>query len=595
MIRVAGASGFWGDSAIAVPQLLAETIDYLTFDYLAEITMSILARARAKDPDAGYAADFVTLIGRHLETIAARGIKVLANAGGVNPAACARALEARIVEAGLSLKVAVVTGDDLITDADALRAAGITEMTTGAAMPDALLSLNAYLGATPIAAALGAGADIVVTGRCVDSALALGACIHAFGWKTDDFDRLSAGSLAGHIIECGAQATGGIHTDWEETGDWANIGYPIVEIAEDGSFTVTKPAGTGGLVSVGTVAEQLVYEIGDPRAYLLPDVRCDWSEVTIRQTGSDRVAVEGARGGPPTGSYKASATWQDGFRVGAYYMIGGIDAVRKAERVADAVLRRTEAMLKAAGLPPYNRTSVEIIGSETSYGAASRARGAREVMLKLAACHPQPKALELLVREFTSAGTSMAPGFTGMGGNRPKVTPVVRLFSCLIPKGRIQPEIGIGGVQHSVPGATVGEDIAAPAPVTPCDALPAGATETVPLIALAFARSGDKGNNANIGVIARHPDYLPFIRAALTPQTVAAHFAHYLQGPDREGQVERFDLTGVHGLNFLLHDVLDGGGIASLRNDPQGKAYAQILLDVLVPVTPAVAEAVSSK
>ena len=242
-------------------------------------------------------------------------------------------------------------------------------------------------------------------------------------------------------------------------------------------------------------------------------------------------------------------------------------------------------------MPPYTRTSIEVIGSETSYGPASRARGAREVMLKLAACHPQPKALELLVREFTSAGTSMAPGFTGIGGNRPKVSPVVRLFSCLIPKDQIQPEIEIGGARTVVPCTAAGDFDPATLPPEPCSHVPpAGLTDTVPLIALAFARSGDKGNNANIGVIARHADYMPFIRAALTADAVGQHFAHYLQGP-----VERFDLPGLNGLNFLLRDVLDGGGIASLRNDPQGKAYAQILLDVPVPVTRAIADAVTSQ
>ena len=264
-IRIAGASGFWGDSSIAVPQLLrADNLDYIVFDYLAEITMSIMARARAKDLSAGYATDFVSTIGRDARAIGERKIKIISNAGGVNPRACARALEAKLAEAGIKMKIAIVLGDDLLDRADEFRAAGTREMFSGAEMPENLWSMNAYLGAGPIAAALDQGADIVITGRCVDSAVTLGACMHAFGWRADEFDRHAAGSLAGHILECGAQATGGLHTDWEETGDWADIGYPIADIAPDGSFVLSKPQDTGGLVNFATVAEQMLYEIGDP-------------------------------------------------------------------------------------------------------------------------------------------------------------------------------------------------------------------------------------------------------------------------------------------------------------------------------------------
>ncbi|MEA3149343.1 MAG: hypothetical protein QOD56_282 [Gammaproteobacteria bacterium] len=581
-IRIAGASGFWGDSAIALPQLLREPLGYVTFDFLAEITMSIMARARAKDPQAGYATDFVDTIGRHAVQLAAQKVKVIANAGGVNPLACARALKQCLAAAGVSLKVGVIVGDDLLDRAMQWRAEGRSEMFTGAPMPERLLSLNAYLGAEPIAAALAAGADIVVTGRCVDSALTLGACLHEFGWGRQDLDCLAGGSLAGHIIECGAQATGGIHTDWEKTGDWADIGYPIVEILEDGSFTLSKPQNTGGLVSIGTAAEQMIYEIGDPAAYALPDVVCDFTQVSIREAGPNRVRFSGARGRPPTPTYKASATWSDGFRVGAYYMIVGIDAAAKADKVADAVFRRSTEMLREQRLPPYTEISHEAIGAEATYGPASRGRGTREVMLKLAAKSHSSRALELLVREFTSAGTSMAPGFTGLGGNRPKVMPVVRLFSLLVPKAEVDVRVLVGetgGPLTDACGRGEGLVIAPPPPEITADAVLAPVAEPVPLIRLAWGRSGDKGNFANIGIIARRPEYLPYIRAALTPQAVATVFAHYLEGP-----VERFDLPGSHAINFLLHDVLGGGGTASLRNDPQGKAYAQILLDHPIPV-----------
>ena len=581
-ISIGGASGFWGDSSIALPQLLEhDGLDYISFDYLAEVTMSILARARAKDPSLGYATEFVSLVERHLPRIAERGVKLIANAGGVNPSACAEALRAKIAAAGLNLRVGVVTGDDLIAMQPELQTS--REMFSGAAMPSRLMSLNAYLGAAPIAAALDAGADIVVTGRCVDSATVLGACIHAFGWSMSDFDSLSGGSLAGHIIECGAQATGGLFTDWQDVGDWANIGYPIAVIDADGAFDVIKPQGTGGLVSRGTVSEQLVYEIGDPAAYLLPDVSCDWRSVEIEETDNGRVRVTGARGRAPTETYKASATWQDGYRVGATWTIIGEAAASKAAKVGEAVVTRVSSLLSAAGSAPFSETSIEIIGAESSYGANSQARGAREVVLKIAAKHGDPKALELLVREFTSAGTSMAPGFTGMGGNRPKVMPLVRLFSTAVDKAivDVQVNVEVEGQVVALPDVPRPSSANPPVDQEPERSTPLAATglTKVPLIELAWGRSGDKGNHANIGIIARRPEFLPYIRHALQPDVVGALFQHYAPA-----EVRRFDLPGIHGLNFMLYDVLGGGGIASLRNDPQGKGYAQILLGMEIAV-----------
>ena len=581
-ISIGGASGFWGDSSIALPQLLEhDGLDYISFDYLAEVTMSILARARAKDPSLGYATDFVSLVERHLPRIAERGVKLIANAGGVNPSACAEALRAKIAAAGLNLRVGVVIGDDLIAMQPELQTS--REMFSGAAMPSRLMSLNAYLGAAPIAAALDAGADIVVTGRCVDSATVLGACIHAFGWSMSDFDRLSGGSLAGHIIECGAQATGGLFTDWQDVGDWANIGYPIAVIDADGAFDVIKPQGTGGLVSRGTVSEQLVYEIGDPAAYLLPDVSCDWRSVEIEETDNGRVRVTGARGRAPTETYKASATWQDGYRVGATWTIIGEAAAGKAAKVGEAVVSRVSSLLSAAGSAPFSETSIEIIGAESSYGASSQARSAREVVLKIAAKHGDPKALELLVREFTSAGTSMAPGFTGMGGNRPKVMPLVRLFSTAVDKAivDVQVNVEVEGQVVALPDVPRPSSANPPVDQEPERSTPLAATgrTKVPLIELAWGRSGDKGNHANIGIIARRPEFLPYIRHALQPDVVGALFQHYAPA-----EVRRFDLPGIHGLNFMLYDVLGGGGIASLRNDPQGKGYAQILLGIEIAV-----------
>lgn len=339
-VRIGGAAGFWGDSLDGARQLVARGgIDYLVFDYLAEITLALLARIRARKPDLGYVPDFVEVTAAVLPEVMARGIRVVSNGGGMNPRAAAAELARRAAALGLSPKIAVITGDDLLR-IEEFRAAGTTEMFTGAAMPERVASANAYLGAGPIAAALAAGADIVITGRCVNSAVTLGALMHAFGWSPDDHDRLAAGSLAGHLIECGAQVTGGIATDWNEVPGWEDMGFPVVECREDGSFVVTKPAGTGGLITPLTVAEQMLYEIGDPAAYLLPDVACDFRFVTMTPDGPDRVRVSGARGRPPTGSLKVSATWQDGFRTIGTVTIGGRDAAAKAKRAGEAMLAR---------------------------------------------------------------------------------------------------------------------------------------------------------------------------------------------------------------------------------------------------------------
>ena len=589
IIRIGGASGYWGESAMATPQFLtAGGLDYIVYDYLAEITMSIMARARAKDPDAGYARDFVTAVLKpNLAEIARQGVKIISNAGGVNPRACGDAVRALIAEQGLDLKVAVILGDDLIGRKDRLSP---TEMFSGESFPDPsrLVSINAYLGAFPIARGLDEGADIVITGRSVDSAVTLGACIHEFGWRADDWDRLAGGTLAGHILECGPQATGGNFTDWHLVVESIDtIGYPIGEIAADGSFDVVKPAGTGGMVAVGTVSEQMLYEIGDPQAYIVPDVVCDFSQVTITQAGQDRVHVAGARGYPATDSYKVSATYGDGWRGGSLATFYGADADKKAEGYANGAFKRARAALRTSNLGDFTETSVEVLGAESQFGDGRRIEGAREVALQVAAYHPEAAGIGILLKEATGLGLATPPGLSGFAGSRAKPSPVVRLFSFLIPKSDLAVEIDFG--DRTMPfelAATERFDAGAirrPDPPSP----PAAEAETVavPLIDLAWGRSGDKGDKANVGIIARKPEYLPYIWSALSEEVVAGRFAHFL-----EGGAERFLMPGPNAVNFLLHDVLGGGGVASLRNDAQGKGYAQILLDHPIPVPKRLAE-----
>ena len=594
VLRIGGASGFWGDAARATPQLLnSEGLDYIVYDYLAEITMSIMARARAKDESRGYALDFVSAAMKpNLGLIAERGIKVVSNAGGVNPTACAQALRAVIQEQGLDLKVACIVGDDLMDSKEQLQAAGVTEMFSGESFPplDKLQSINAYLGAFPIARALELGADIVVTGRCVDSAVTLGACIHAFGWGRDDVDQLAMGSLAGHILECGPQATGGNFTDWEQVPGMVDMGYPIAEISSDGSFVCTKPDNTGGLVNVGTVSEQMLYEIGDPQAYMLPDVVCDFSTATIEQVGDNRVLVSGATGRPAPDTYKVSATYADQFRGGTYMTFYGIDADRKARALGEAVFAAAGNAFKAFGMADFSETSIEILGTESHYGRFSEVEGSREVVMKIAAKHPDMMGIGIMLKEAVGLGLATPPGLSGFAGSRPSPSPVVRLFSCVIPRSRVQVQILLGEETiacDEVHGEAL--DISSiPRPATPA-AEPSQEMVEVPLIALAWGRSGDKGNKANIGIIARDPQYLPHICNTLTEQLVTERFAHFLDNTDA-GSVERFTLPASNAINFLLHDVLGGGGVASIRNDAQGKGYAQLLLSCPVPVPAAIAE-----
>jgi hypothetical protein len=578
-LRIGCASGFWGDTPEAVGQLVTKgEIDYLVFDYLAEVTMSLMARARAKTPDAGYAPDFVKALVPWLSEIKAKGIKVVANAGGVNPRGCRDALANAAAEAGIELSIGVVLGDDLSAQADAIRASGQTEMFSGAAFPDDIYSMNAYLGARPIAAALNGGADIVITGRCVDSAVALGPLMHEFGWGDDDWDKLSQGSLAGHLIECGPQGTGGNFTDWQDVPGWDNMGMPIVEVAEDGSFIMTKTPDTGGLVVPGSVGEQMLYEIGDPRAYLLPDVICDWSDVTLEQVGPDQVLVKGGKGLGRTGSYKVSATHADGWRAVTTLTLAAIDAPAKAERVADAILTRCRRIFRDKNLGDFRQVSVEVLGAEAAYGANARAQ-TREVVLKIGAAHDDRRALNIFAGEIAPMAISTAQGLTGFFAGRPKVQPVVRLFSFLQDKSATPVAVEVDG--KDVPVTVAANPVQLDPPATPqVDSREAGPDAVnVRLVELAWGRSGDKGDIANIGILARKPEYLPYIRSALSEKTVKNYFAHLC-----DGAVERFDLPGSHSLNFLLHESLGGGGIASVRIDPQGKGFAQMLLDIEIPV-----------
>ena len=615
-IRIGGASGFWGDTAAAVPQLLSvDDLDFLVFDYLAEVTLSIMASQKAKSAQAGYASDFVSItLKQHLQTILERGIRVISNAGGLNPAACVEAISALAEEQGLKVKIAWVLGDDLMQSEASFRASNRIEMYSGSSFPERALSINAYLGAEPIACALDAGAQIVITGRCVDSAVTLGAMMHAFGWHRSVqakptkamLDRYAQGTLAGHLIECGAQCTGGLFTDWQTVPDWENIGFPVVQAYADGRFEIFKPEGTGGLISPATVAEQLLYEIGNPAAYVVPEVVCDWTNVSIRASGLDRVLVEGAVGEEAPTQYKVSLTAVDGWKNQALLVIGGEQAQAKAQRTAEALLARTSKMLQQLGLPAYSETHVEIVGSESMYGNASKAMQAREVVLKMAVKSVSKASLELFAREFAPAATSMAPGTTGFGQGRPSPSPVIRLFSFLEDKSKVPVRVMLDGrcvaawntddieanvalqvdrreqVRYQSPqDAMLEAGVDARLTATAAKAWMDPHWPKISLIDIAHGRSGDKGNIANIGLIARRPEDWTWLLAVVDESMLRRVFAH--RQPLR---IRRFPLQGIRALNLMLEGVLGGGGMASLHTDNLAKAYAQVLLGAQLPCPP---------
>ena len=583
-VRLGCWAAFWGDTSTAVDQILdGAEIDYLISDYLSEITMALLARARAKDPAAGFVPDAIRVLAPRLKEIHARGIKVVTNAGALNPAAAAAAFREAAAEAGVDLKVAAVLGDDLSPQVDAILGSNPNDMFTGEALPSQPMTVNAYLGARPIAAALDAGADIVVTGRAVDSAVALGPLLHEFGWKDDDYDLLSAGTLAGHVVECGPQCTGGNFTDWDTVPGWEDMGFPIAECFPDGTAIISKPRDTGGLVTPATIGEQIVYEIGDPGAYVMPDVLCDWRDVRLEAVGENKVKVSGARGSQPPSTYKVTATHLNGYRCMTTAMFSGLDAAAKARRAGQALIARTERMIAAAGHEPLTDTSVEVIGAGDTFGPERRHDAATEAVVKIGVRHPQRAALETFALEFAPMAL-VAQGMTGFFAGRPRVAPSIEVYHLLVEKASVDVSIllAAGAEPVPIPIAPGAADAALGTPeLAESPGAPAGAGAfTVPLRRLAYARSGDKGNNANIGVIARRPEFADVIAAQLTTDRVAAFFSQYL-----DGGVRRWALPGLNAINFVLEGALGGrGGTSTLRYDPQGKSFGAMLLEVPIEV-----------
>ena len=449
IVRVAAGQGFWGDG-LEAPRRQVEggPVDYLMLDYLAEVTMSILQKQKERDPATGYARDFIGAIESVLPAILERGVKVIANAGGVNPEACARAVLAMTAKAGAKggVQIGVVTGDDLLPRLDELLASGhaLTNMDTGEPLEtvrDKVLSANAYIGSEPIIEALAREAQIVITGRSTDTALTMAPLRHEFGWASNDWDRLAAGIIAGHIIECGAQCSGGnCLWNWREIPNLEDVGYPIVEARADGTFTVTKHPNTGGRVSRQTVAEQLVYEMGDPHAYITPDVIADFTSIRLEDLGRDRVRVHGIRGKPATDKLKVSIAYQYGYKAVGTLVYSWPDALDKA-READRVLR---ARLDRLGLT-FDEILTEFVGANATHGPLVTVdeRSLPEVQLRIGVRSSEKPPVERFTREIAPLVLNGPPSVTGFAGGRPKVEEIVAYWPALVDKTVVTPRVEI--------------------------------------------------------------------------------------------------------------------------------------------------------
>jgi fatty-acyl-CoA synthase len=590
VIRIGNAQAFWGDRPSAARDLLAQQpdLDYLTMDYLAEVSMSILAMQRERDPSRGYPHDFVEVVRQLADSWAAGGrCRLIANAGGLDPRACAAACREALEQAGCRpLTIGVVSGDDCLgllrSEASAADGHVFQNLDTGeslARVRDRLVTANAYLGCRGIVQALNAGADIVITGRVADPSLVVGACVHAFGWSLDEWQRLAGATVAGHLLECGTQVTGGISTDWLDLPDPAHLGFPIAEIDRDGQCVITKPSGTGGVVSVATVKEQLVYEIGDPARYVSPDVCVSFLDLQVEPVAFDRVSVRGARGSPPPSTLKVSATYRDGFRAAGMLTIVGSRSHEKAKRCGEIVLDR----LRDAG-HRFRDTIVECLGEGGAVpvaGLVDRGHDARETVLRVAVESESRASVEAFAREFMPLVTAGPQGTTGYAEGRPRVHPVFRYWPCLIEVAQVATHV------HTI----VTADTSSRRPVVawpPAKSPPLGtratvapgearekARQSVPreravtLGDVAHGRSGDKGTAANVGILARSDDDYPWLVDWLTADRVADYFE-----PLGVTKVDRYALPNLGGLNFILHGALRRG----LRTDAQGKALAEAVL-----------------
>jgi len=604
-LRIGNAQAFWGDRPSAARDTLRQLpeLDYLTMDYLAEVSMSILALQQERQPELGYPRDFVRVVEDLADYWSSGGrCRLIANAGGLNPIACALACQRALEKYGCrSLKIAVVTGDNVLSllkgdTTQRVEFNNLDDQRSLDCVRERLVTANAYLGCQGIVRALQTGADIVITGRVADPSMVLAACVHHFGWAEDDWNLLAQGTVAGHLLECGTQVTGGVFTDWLAIPAPSEIGFPIVEIDAAGVFVVTKPAETGGVVNEQTVKEQLVYEIGDPSKYLSPDVQVSFLGLQLRQVGEDRVEVRGAQGTAPPDTLKVSATYRDGYRAAGTLTVFGLQSAQKAQRSAEVVFEQ----LKIAGWS-YRDVLAECLGNADSVRlpkAFLKARDSLETVMRVAVESESRAAVDAFSESMMALVTAGAQGTTGYAEGRPRVHSVFRYWPCLIPSFQVTAQIDTYSTQDTLARratpvfwpapralhAQIAGHIAAAEPDQRTGGETIGShhrlgislqTLAVPtpnsgrLIELAFGRSGDKGTGANIGILVRSMQDYAWLEQWLTVERVRDYFCEL-----NVTSIQRFEMPNLGGLNFLLAGVLSSG----LRNDAQGKALAQALL-----------------
>ena len=569
-IRVANCSGFFGDRiAAAREQVEGGDIDYLTGDWLAELTMLILARTRAGGRSGGWARTFLTQMEQVMGTCLDRGIKVVTNAGGLDPAGCAQATAELAGKLGLAPTIAYVAGDDLLARLPELEAAGITfdNLDTGESLTDKgveVITANAYLGCWGIADALDRGADIVVAGRVTDAAVVMGPPAHAFGWQRTDWDRLAGACVAGHVIECGAQATGGNYAFFTEVPGMDYVGFPIAEISADGSSVITKHPGSGGQVSIGTVTSQLLYEIGSER-YANPDVVCRFDTIRLEELETDRIRISGTRGEPAPATLKVAMNYQGGFRNGFTFCLTGLNIPEKA-----ALLERQIFSAFPGGKDHFDQARVQLMRTDHEDPQSNEAATALlKITVKDRDEHKVGRAFSNTAIEF---GLASIPGFYGLSGGPGPGTPYGVYWPALIPSDLVPQEVVVLGGERTVvdnteanlPGDTVGP-VAIDVP-----AAPSGPTRRVALGTLFGARSGDKGGNANVGLFARSDAAYAWLEQFLTVERMHALL------PDLAGlEVRRYPLANIWSINFVIVGLLEEGVAASSRQDGQAKSLGE--------------------
>jgi hypothetical protein len=591
-IKIGNAGGFWGDDLLAMRrQLEGGPLDYISTDYLAEITMSILKKQQLKDENLGYVTDFVDQLVDVAPLLKKSATKVIVNAGGMNPLGCARAILKKLKGSGNELRIAVIEGDDIYPFIDVLYPdkadfQNLEDRRKFNEIHAEVQSANAYLGVGPIVKALEEEAQVIIAGRVTDTSISIAPMIYEFGWKLDDWDKLASGLIAGHMMESGAQSTGGNYTDWQKVKKWDNFGYPVTEVHRDSSFVITKHPGTGGLINTDTVQEQLLYEMGDPKNYISPDVVVDFTSIQIEEEGENRVKVFGVKGRPSTHFLKVSMAYADGMKAKGSLIISGGEALKKARLFKKIFWQRLDER--------YEKQNTEYIGYDATHHDLSENQTPNEILLQFSVYDKDKEKIKKFGENIAPVILSGPPGVAVTGG-RPRPQSVMTYWPTLVPKQEVETTVKTldlsGNVEEKwVVSSITGferDDQMVDTPHQKSSEVKEQQwprhdnTRRVKFSEICLARSGDKGDMVNVGVIARSEKIYHFLKEHLTADYMKAMFASLCHGP-----VTRFELDNLLGLNFLLDHALDGGGTKSLMIDAQGKTFAPAFLnqEVEVPV-----------